>query len=1671
MPKQSKTLRDFSKGLNTESALTDVDDKNLTRSVGVSIERPGVLRLLGKANANVIINNSSAYKFKDDNDNIVSFGNSSKHFDPGHGLYAFSHSHNYGERSAITDVVSKQSADDGTGQAILANTTYVTIADTIGASNDVQVGEVDFQAGDIVRIYNKNYSKELNNRYFQISSTNIASNRVYLKLIKDGEAKNFCLVDEGNNRVAAAIIDTHCTISSGINTTDVLFDIASSYSTARHLFAAGDYIKIDDEVIKISGVSQSSNTNGIAALEGRSQLGTTAATHSSGAKIYKYTYGPDHSLTWSGGGLTGTEDGYIEKVPQRNFTKYIACQNSELINLFVNDTSNHRTSTTFLREEVMDLKNNHDGSSVENGIGLTNFGPTTQLWPKTAMLPDISFASNALRASPSNKIGLDDTNYMPRWLGHINKNTMFGVDDSNTYINEWYYDTASIKKPSNAIESNVRSSLGYQSDYAKSNEIGTPWGHNWFSANYLNGYHDNNEISALSKFQECQFWEREGYEDSSGNIVEKEIDNDNDLYNISAGDAMIFGTNYESGGGSQFRGRVLSMQKDATFPANGTDSDNNPAYSSETSDNLRYIRLAESNYKRSYNKVATLTNGMDITDNDGEYLFMTLTKSIWIGQFIIILRKEDTKKLFCQVRDIEIFDDYQKVYLIFGNIDGTFEANDGNFGITSFNHGDEVYDASRMEYTKPIASSELLKNNSGKGYLGAYQYALARTYNFWNNGSFGSMAWSGYDGASPNLSWKRATASLAFESDSEEEAGAYGRAITSITRSGNTITVTTNTAHGLSSGDAVTIYGSTNYNHDAGALTINKVNNTSFTAFRSDFSSGSPGNETYSSSNYAVYYRYLRGLPSTVITKDESLDGENFIYHNSVPSNNIQYDLSGTSHIKNILRPDTDYYVTYTCRNFYATGSAKFRMTLGQGALDTDFDSSDTRTYHDIDGNAYKTTVLLRTPSVIKENYSYVVLNISTIDNSSNGNIGSALSTNTANNRARRTMLGDLSVVPVNYSYGKTNVTLPDAAFIDKERSVDTTRNYLYPSSFLSIGYEKYKNTTNNWSINAKGYDFYVSYLFDGGQTPQESTPKFMKKISVSENNNGGDSFRFSVSLCYSSLGDVLDMCNKRMTGARVYFKESELQESTKLYALLDIDFVKGVRKSSNENFVPWAPDFQNVIHYSDTGYGGGTAEGDFTAYDAPGSRPYSQVKPANEGSHVYGYFKFDAPPRVLEWGTLNSSNPFEKGDFYAQYKTSAILKGKRYIGNLSIRPDGINQSTKIASKVYENYPNAIIASEEGCYDKFPYESGWVNLPIDIESSPIVKLESYLDFLVIHKELSTHILNFKEENKPILTTSLSNSGIKWRCQSIVTNSGVFWINNTGCYFFNGEKVVNLIKGKISQDSLGWPNNQTNLYYWDIKADNLHIPSIGYDEINSQLLVISNNRAIEYKDNNTNNLQKDSFIWIYDLESQAWTTDTCVTSNNNSHFLKPYGSTVSGYRSNIITESGNDAIFLEKNFLDSNIDLLKWSNSLHKYTDSEGTIKGDSRKFEFQTKQLDFGNPHTKKRIHQIYVTYRLNTSSLDSGGAGDIDTDVEYSTDGGNYSGTFDTETSTSYESSFSNTSGNWATASLVPSVAIDCYTFALKISSGTQEVPFDFEINDITFVYRSKRIKTKARD
>ena len=1512
MPKKSLSLKNFSKGLNTESSPRDIEDENLARSVGVTIERPGILRPLGKANS--LAGNSQYYRFSDDNDNPVEIDGIQ---DPGHGLYAFSYGFNYGERSAITAVTPDHDASSG-------NMT-ISISDSIGA----EIDDVNITEGDIVRIYGKTASKELNNRYFEIALVNAANSRFNIKTIVDGSSKEFCTKDEADNRIAAAIFDTGVTITENLSVGEDGISVSS-----RTPFAKGDYIKIDSEIMKVISVDLDSNTDGLSVETG--VAGSTEATHNSTASIYKYVHGVDHA------DLGVVEDGYIEIVPQRNYTKYIACQNGETIKLFVNDTTNNRNSTTKLIDNVIDLKDTFKGAgssssdttqSVAASLGLDTLAYDNNDWPGEGVIPTYLFASGALRVSPSNKIGKDDTNYSPRWLGHIQRESMFGKNHSVTRLNEWYFDTIAPKRPveqGSSHSTNERESylLDVFNDYSKSNTLGAPQGCNWLSQFYLTGSTNHRQNPGIATIHNCNFWENDPDDD-----IEDEIENDDSGLEISGGIVDGLG-NYD---------------KDWLWESDG-------------GENERW-RIRQNLYNRSFKEITTLDEDIDLTEQRWN-LNTDVSKYFKIGQQV------KTGKMFGETGE-------EIVMVKFLPGDTQIDVQRATEGSVAATHSDDtkIYDASNIDYTRPTASGDLLINNgSSGGQGGAYTFSEPIEDPNVN----GVVPWKGLSPITYEEHFGKRTCTLSY------------------------------------------------------------------------LSTSTPGTISTTSS---------KGHPQTIITRDKSLDNTNWIVYNgaTIDRSSRASDVRHYSVAYNALRPGTSYYVTYTCRNFHSTNGGVLKLSLGQvNALSENADE-----YHIIDSNAYKTTVEIKSPELISDVNRNLVLCIQvedSVDGGTDGTVGGSAD-------GQRTMIGDLSVI------SKDKVWMTAKDFIRDENdnvSLETFQSwgdYINPLSSLAIGIQKYNVEAglDSWGINSSAYDFYISYLYDGGQTPQESAPRFMKKFKVTERDDGtSDGIRISASLCYSSSGDVYDMFNKRIMGARVYFRESDAQEDEKLLAILDIDFVRGIRKATNADFVPWTEDYQNATEKKPQDGGNYSWE----SYNSSG--PYKQVKPADEGSHEFGYFQFNSPPTALTYSTLNSSQPFEKGNFFAQYKTIAVLKGKAYIGNFSIRPTGLTNANK-NSKSFEYYPTSILASEEGCYDKFPFESLWIDMPELDDDSPIVKLESFKDNLVVHKETSTFILNFKEENNPSLIGSLSAGGVKWKSQSISTNYGVFWANKHGCFHFDGEKISDLTIGKISKNSLGWPNNNSSLYYWNIEATDKKVPSLGYDSVNNQLLVLTNCRMSKLDDRDN---QEDSHIWIYDLKSESWTSDFAANADKTKRFLAPLNQTGKGWRTNFVSEAGDKVIFID-NYAGvlankTKYPITKWENKLY----ASSTVK-DKRCLEFMTKELDFGNPHTRKRIFQIFVTYRMSYTVGD-GTDGTVDTDVGFGTDGGTLTDNFDTGASDGFSSSFDNTNGDWAVATLVPSASIDCYTFQLKVStevSGSQSVvPFDFEINDITFVYRLKNIKTKVK-
>ena len=96
-----------------------------------------------------------------------------------------------------------------------------------------------------------------------------------------------------------------------------------------------------------------------------------------------------------------------------------------------------------------------------------------------------------------------------------------------------------------------------------------------------------------------------------------------------------------------------------------------------------------------------------------------------------------------------------------------------------------------------------------------------------------------------------------------------------------------------------------------------------------------------------------------------------------------------------------------------------------------------------------------------------------------------------------------------------------------------------------------------------------------------------------------------------------------------------------------------------------------------------------------------------------------------------------------------------------------------------------------------------------------------------------------------------------------------------------------------------------------------------------------------------------------------------------------------------------------------------------------------------TKDIDFGSPGIRKKIYKVYITYKLSSGTIA----------VKYATDGGSI-----VNPGISLVSS-----ADWNTIEASISVS-NCYSFQLELSSLSS--PEDFEINDISIVYRTKSIR-----
>jgi len=358
-------------------------------------------------------------------------------------------------------------------------------------------------------------------------------------------------------------------------------------------------------------------------------------------------------------------------------------------------------------------------------------------------------------------------------------------------------------------------------------------------------------------------------------------------------------------------------------------------------------------------------------------------------------------------------------------------------------------------------------------------------------------------------------------------------------------------------------------------------------------------------------------------------------------------------------------------------------------------------------------------------------------------------------------------------------------------------------------------------------------------------------------------------------------------------------------------------------------------------------------------------------------------------------------------FKTSVVVNRICYIGNVNIEND---------EGLKEVYGDVILKSDVGKFDIFTFER---RLEVSVrDGDEIVKLEEYADRILEFKKNKMSLINISQELE-FLEDTFVHKGVSHPAAVCKTDFGIAWVNKLGCYLYDGQKVTNLLEkgGRQIIKESEWATFTANE------------PMIGYIPKKRQLIVVD--------DITTNG---DGSIFLYDMVTQSWVKGAAGTFNDQN-------------KTNLITDWDGELVYSHTSGT-----MLQWDDS----SDS-------SRDISLMTKDIDFGQPAIRKKVYRVYLTFRGDACNVD----------VHYGVDGLTPALTFNNITSGTDGSTTGSGSNDkcipydagttdWLKAELKPSASVNnISSFRLKISGdGSDAIASDFEINDISIVYRLKNIK-----
>jgi hypothetical protein len=291
------------------------------------------------------------------------------------------------------------------------------------------------------------------------------------------------------------------------------------------------------------------------------------------------------------------------------------------------------------------------------------------------------------------------------------------------------------------------------------------------------------------------------------------------------------------------------------------------------------------------------------------------------------------------------------------------------------------------------------------------------------------------------------------------------------------------------------------------------------------------------------------------------------------------------------------------------------------------------------------------------------------------------------------------------------------------------------------------------------------------------------------------------------------------------------------------------------------------------------------------------------------------------------------------------------------------------------------------------------------DGEDITALAQYADMLLQFKQTTLHIINCSGAAE-FLEGTYKFKGVDSPASVCSTSFGIAWANKHGCFFFDGREVKDLF----------------------IKRGLRRIKPYTWTQFSTTGLSTSTIRVGFFPDENQIVFVNDAGDWfIHDLVTSSFVRGTARSSASEKTNL------ISAWDGKLLLGSGNTTITV--------VPLKATASS----------VSHVSKKLDIRTRELDVDSPNVEKKWKKVYITYR-NAANLSLSYNG-VASDGEIG---------WTPISSPDFEDE-----ANWNTTGFP--IGATAYTMRIKITSSnpsTSDIPYNFEINDITFVFRTKVVK-----